>query len=127
MQGLRVEVKGLTETLKALNMAGADAQDMRDLMHSTGNIIAKAAIPLAPVKSGSLASSIRAGRGKTKAVIRAGTNVRTPYAGVVHYGNPHRGSRSSMFLVRAFEAKRGEALTHIEQGLKDLLRKNRLI
>lgn len=127
MQGMRIEVKGLSDTLKALDMAGADAQDMRDLMHSTGEIIASAARPLAPVKSGSLVSSLRAGRGKTKAVIRAGTKVRTPYAGVVHYGNPHRGSSASMFLVRAFDQKRDEALSHIEQGLKELLRKNRLI
>lgn len=127
MAGLRVEVKGLTDTLKALDMAGADAQDMRELMHSTGNIIASAARPLAPVKTGRMAATIRAGRGKTKAVIRAGTRSRTPYAGVVHYGWPQKNIRESMFLVRAFEQKRGEALSHIQQGLRDLLRKNRLI
>lgn len=127
MQGLRVEVKGLKETLRALDMAGADAQDMRDLMHSTGTIIADAARPLAPVKTGRLAGSIRAGRGKTKAVIRAGTPARSPYAGVVHYGWPQRNISETMFLVRAFQAKRGEALSHIERGLADLLRKNRLI
>lgn len=127
MQGLRVEVKGLKETLRALNKAGADAEEMRDLMHSTGNIIANAARPLAPVRTGQMAGTLRAGRGKTKAVIRAGTKARTPYAGVVHYGWPQKNIRESMFLVRAFEQKRGEALTHIERGLRDLLSKNGLI
>lgn len=126
MQGLRLEVKGLSETLKALDMAGADAKDMRELMHSTGNIVVRAAMALAPVESGRMVSTLRAGRGKTKAVVRAG-NMRLPYTGVVHYGNPRRGSKASMFLVKALESKRGEALSHIEQGLKELLRKNRLI
>lgn len=128
MEGLRVEVSGLRETLQALELAGAASEDMRELMHSTGSIIADAARPLAPVgQTGRLKASIRAGRGKTKAVIRAGTGVRVPYAGVVHYGWPARNIHESMFLVRAFHAKRDQALQHITTGITDLLRKNRLI
>lgn len=127
LHGVKIEVKGLTETLRALNRAGADAQDMKDLMHSTGEIIAAAARARVPTDSGALKNSIKAGRGKTKAVVRAGSARRVPYAGVVHYGNPHEPkSTPHPFLLAALQAKQAEALAHIERGLSDLLRKNGL-
>nr|BFF13501.1 hypothetical protein GCM10025699_48040 [Microbacterium flavescens] len=65
-----VKVEGLNKTIRALRQSGADMQDMKDLMHEIGTLIVNAAQP--PVKSGALAGSIRAGRGATKAVVRAG-------------------------------------------------------
>lgn len=124
--GMRVEVTGLTATLRALNAAGAAAEDMKDLMHSTGEIVASAARDRVQVGTGALRDSIRAGRGKTKAVVRAGTSRRTPYAGVQHYGWPARNIEGSMYMVRALNESQSRALTHIEQGLQDLLRKQGL-
>lgn len=127
MDGMRIEVDGLKETLRRLSRAGADAEDMRELMHSTGRIISDGAVSLAPVgKTGNLRESLRAGKGKTKAVIRAG-GARVPYAGVQHYGWPARNITGSMYLVRSLTANTDRALTHLEQGLRDLLRKNALL
>lgn len=127
MDGMRIEVRNLTETLRRLSKAGADAQDMRDLMHSTGTLVGTAARRHVPYRSGALAASIRAGRGKTKAVVRAGTAARVPYAGVQHYGWPARNITGHMFMVRGLNDSRPQAITHIEQGLRDLLRKNALV
>lgn len=124
--GIKIEVRGLTETLRRLSKAGADAEDMRELMHSTGEIVAGAARRHIPYRSGALASSVRAGRGKTKAVIRAG-GARVPYAGVQHYGWPARNIDGHMFMVKGLNDARGQAVTHLEQGLRDLLRKNALV
>lgn len=127
MDGMRIEVEGLKETLRRLSRAGADAEDMRELMHSTGQIISDGAVRYAPLgKTGDLRASLRAGKGKTKAVIRAG-GARVPYAGVQHYGWPERNIAGSMYLVKSLNANTNRALTHLEQGLADLLRDNALI
>lgn len=126
MDGMRIEVKGLTQALRAMNKAGTSSESMRDLMHSTGEIVASAARQRAPVASGALRDSIRAGRGKTKAVVRAGTARRVPYAAWAHYGVPQRNIRPTMFMVQALDQTRTKATNHIEQGIKDLLTKSGL-
>ena len=120
--GVRVTVKGLSKTSRALSKAGADAKDMKDLMHRIGSLVVGAAQP--PVKSGRLKASIRAGRGKTKSVVRAG-GARIPYAGVIHYGGYHNISPHP-FLVRAVQQERPAVLSTLDKGIDEILRKNGL-
>jgi hypothetical protein len=120
---VRLKVEGLSRTIRALSKAGADAQDMKDLMHSIGNLVVRAA--KVPVLTGRLSGTVRAGRGKTKAVVRAG-GARTPYAGVVHYGWPARNIEPNEFLVEALNRERGDVLQALDAGLDELLRKNNL-
>jgi hypothetical protein len=122
---VRIRIEGLRDTLRALSKAGADAEDMKDLMHAMGSIVVSAARPRTPVRSGWLASTVRAGRGKTKAVVRMGTRAR-PYAGVVHYGWPARNIRAQPSLVDAYQATRGQVLRRFDDGLTELLQKNNL-
>lgn len=119
----RVSVKGLSKSVRALEQAGADTQDMRTLMHELGMLVVKAADP--PVVSGALAGTIRAGRGKTKAVVRAGGRS-APYAAVVHYGWPARNRPANDFLRQALNSERGDILRALDAGLEDILRKNNL-
>lgn len=109
--------------MRALTRAGADAEDMKDLMHSIGMIVVSAAAP--PVVSGNLASTIRAGRGKTKAVVRAG-GAKAKYAGVIHYGWPARNIAATNFLSEALAANRGEVFDALKRGIDELLKKNDL-
>lgn len=119
MAGVTIRIEGLTETLQRLADFGAATEDMRDLMHSTGQIVIDAANP--PVVSGRLASSMRAGRGKTKAVVRAGSPVRAPHAAIVHY--PYQ----RPYLAEALRVSGTRVFSHISQGLIDLQRKNNLL
>jgi hypothetical protein len=119
----RVNVKGLNRVLRNLEKSGADATDMKDLMHEIGMIVVRAAQP--PTRTGRLAGTIRAGRGKTKAVVRAG-GARAPYAGVTHYGNPYRNTSAEPFLVTALRRERGAVLDALAKGIEDILRKNDL-
>jgi len=119
----RIRVSGLRKTVRALEQAGADAQDMRRLMHELGQTVVAAAQP--PWMSGTLAGTIRAGKGKTKAVVRAG-GARAPYAGVVHYGWPARSIQPQPFLTAALQAKRAEVLRRLDAGLGDLMKQNGL-
>lgn len=122
---VKVRVEGLSKTLRAMAKAGSDAGEMRDLMHALGMVVVRAAKPRTPVLDGTLQATIRAGRGKTKAVVRAG-GARAPYAGVIHYGWPARSIAPSPFLADAIAASRTAILSGLDKGLADLLKKNDL-
>lgn len=120
---LKVRVQGLRKTLRALEAAGAASDDMKDLMHDIGMLVVNAAH--APHRTGRLAATVRAGRGKTKAVVRAG-GARAPYAGVVHYGWPARAIRPQPFLVEAYLGQRNAVYATLTDGIADLLKKTQL-
>ena len=122
-QGYTVRVEGLREVQRKLNRAGADAEDMRDLMHSLGQIVVDAAA--VPHRTGRLAGNVRAGRGKTKAVVRAG-GARVPYAGVIHYGWPARGISPQPYLTDALQARKNEIYNALEAGVNEILARNNL-
>lgn len=118
--GTRVRVQGLNSTLRKLRQAGVDADNQRELMHSIGMIVVQDANP--PVLSGALKATIRAGRGKTKAVVRAGT-AKVPYAGVIHYGNPYNATPSHPFLTDSLHANHAQIFAALDRGVEDLLAK----
>jgi len=120
---VRIRVEGLGKTLRAMSKAGADSEDMKDLMFSLGLIVVQAANP--PRLSGTLGQTLRAGRGKTKAVVRAG-GARAPYAGVIHYGWPDRNIPANEFLSEALNTTRARILSELDKGIGELLRKNGL-
>jgi hypothetical protein len=121
-KGLRIE--GLRELNAKLRKVGDDSQDMPDLMHRIGSIVIANARP--PRDSGELASTMRAGRGRTKAVVRVGYARRGRHAGVVHYGDPHRGHRANRFMIRALAQARPAVVRELERGIDSIIRKNRL-
>lgn len=123
--GAQINITGLRETLRALEKAGADTQDMKDLMHGIGEIVASKARRNTPVKSGKLAGSIRAGKGKTKAVVRAG-GARIPYAGVIEYGWPAHNIESHLMLTDALGSSHTEVLAALSLGIDQILKQNKL-
>ena len=116
----RVRIEGLSKTVRALKKAGAEAQDMKDLMHAIGMLVVNAAKP--PVRSGRLAATIRAGRGQTKAVVRAG-GAAAPYAGVIEYGWPAHNIQPRHYLTEALQAERSAVVEKLDQGLEEILKK----
>ena len=121
--GLNARISGLNETIRDLNRAGAAATDMRDLMHSVGMIVVRRAAGLVPLKTGRLKGSLRAGRGKTKAVSRAG-GARVPYAPVINYGWPRRRIRAVHFLDQALRDTRAAQFRAFDEGIEKLQKKN---
>lgn len=118
-----VRVEGLSRTVRALRAAGADVTDVKDLMHEIGQLIVNASQP--PRKAGTLADTIRAGRGTTKAVVRAG-GAKAPYAGPINYGWPARNIASTHFLNDAADREKGEAVATLDRGIAEILRRNDL-
>ncbi|AXC38250.1 hypothetical protein SEA_NOELANI_9 [Microbacterium phage Noelani] len=121
-RGIRID--GLRELNAKLRAAGDESADLPDLMFRLGSIvIANARVP---AKSGELAGTLRAGRGRTKAVVRAGYAKRGAHAGVVHYGNPHTGSRAQPFLVDALRRSQTQLVSELQTGIDQLMRKHKL-
>lgn len=120
--GAVMRIQGMNKAMRALNRAGAETSDMKELMHSLGELVVKTAKPLTPHKTGRLAGSIRAGRGKTKAVVSAGRKS-IPYAGVQHYGWPAHHIKSTMFLVKALEARNEDIVRTLVKGIGEICTK----
>lgn len=123
-RGATVQVDGLKEIIAALRAAGDDLSDMSELNHRLGNIVIANARP--PRDSGEVAGTLRAGKGKTKAVVRAGYASRGKYAGVLHYGDPHRGHRPHPFLTDALRRSQSTVIAELTKGIDVMLTKNGL-
>ncbi|MGV4289484.1 hypothetical protein QEV12_10475 [Trueperella pyogenes] len=123
--GFQVNVKGLRETVRALDAAGAATTDMKDLMHEIGLIVTRSAASRVPVRSGRLARSLRAGRGKTKAVARAGS-ARVPYAPIIHYGWLARRIPARPFLSDAVQREENSVIEALITGLGEIIDKQNL-
>lgn len=121
---LRVYVRGVRETVKALEQAGADAQDLKDVFIKAGNIVQRAT--KVPQRTGKLAASIRITKAKNRAGIKAG-GARVPYAVAISFGRyfPTTGTRipGTYFFREAIRAKRGQVLQTIVGGLEKLFKK----
>ena len=121
--GTVIRVEGLSRVLRNLAKAGVDSTDMKDAMHRIGQAVVNSAN--VPVRTGRLKSTLRAGKGKTKAVVRMG-GARAPYAGVIEYGWRARGISGTGAVSAARDARRSESERMIRDAIEDLLRKNNL-
>lgn len=118
--GVSVQTQGLRAASRALSKAGDYAEDQKELMHEIGMVVANEAKRIAPVRSGTLRDTIRAGKGKTKAVVRAGFK-RVPYAPVVHYGWPDRNIPAQPYMYQALANTRTEVMSRYDRGMEALL------
>lgn len=118
-----IRVEGLSRLSRRLSKAGADAGNLRDVMTAIGQAVVGAAN--VPVRTGRLKATLRAGKGKTKAVVRMG-GARAPYAGVIEYGWRARGISGTGAVSSARDSRRAESERMIRDGISDLLSKNNL-
>lgn len=122
---VRLTVTGLSKAMRAFTAAGADAGDMRDAMHRLGTIVGDHAKPRTRRATGRMAGTIRAGKGKTKAVVRMGGSA-APYAPIQHYGWPARNITPAPSLVDALQATRPQVFAQLEREIDALLADNDL-
>ncbi len=128
--GFTLRVEGLRKFARDMNAAGVDAEDIKDVMWSAGNIVARRATWLAPNRTGKLRNDMRVSRAKTKASVKVG-GARVPYARFVYFGkyNESKGGlyqKDNPFIYEALSQTRGEVLRTIEDGIEDILVRNDL-
>lgn len=120
--GPEIGIVGLRAFIKSLETAGVEVQDLKAAANRAGNIVVNEAKSQAPVVSGRLAASIRQSKQKSGVVIRVGS-AGVPYAGVIHFGWPHRNIRKNPFLYNASDAKRDEVIEAYTEELNRLVDK----
>ncbi len=101
-----VEVEGLDVVRKNLKKIDQDLPKGLRLVHlEISKPIADEARGRAPVRSGQLAASVKAGGTQKAATISAGARLRPyPYGPIVHYGWPGHGITAQPFLTDTMEA-----------------------
>lgn len=128
MAGVSVKVDGILNVISTLTRFGQRSGDLRQAFDRIGNKVKQDAIPLTPVATGALARSIRAGRTKNKATVRAGGASRRShgggvYAPIAHYGTyTHRSRGPRPFLTTAAHRNAGYARNEISNELQGIIR-----
>lgn len=108
--GGRIQIEGLKETQAALRAASNDLRnEMKPTHKAAAEVIVDGAKRYVPVRSGRLASSIRAAATQTGGRVRAGSAA-VPYAGPIHFGWPARRIKPQPFIYEAMDERRGEVL-----------------
>lgn len=121
-----VYVQGLREITRAMEKAGVELEDLKDVM---GGIAAEAARVMAPFvptgPTGRLRASVRGNRAKGKAVVTIGT-ARVPYAKPIQYGWPARNIKPARFVERTDEVMETRAVSMLEDGWGAIAERNGL-
>jgi hypothetical protein len=117
-----VEVEGAKELRKALKRMDGRLDDLKDTHKAAAEIVAAAARPLVPVRTGALLSSLRTDRRASGASVLAGRS-RIPYAGVIHFGWPGHNIEPQPFLYEALDARREEVAEAYDRKIGELVRR----
>lgn len=123
---VRVFTRGIRDSVKALEAAGVEVQDMKSVFERAGMVVYNATV--VPERTGKLAGSLKLSKAKNKSVIRVG-GARVPYAVANHYGRYFpNGTRvpGTLFMKKALDANREEVTKIVVEGLEDLFRKHDL-
>jgi hypothetical protein len=126
MASTGIYVEGLRETSRALEKAGVDVEDLKDVMGAIATEASNTLAPLLPRHTGRLAGSTRPNRAKGKAVVTIG-GARVPYAAPILYGWPKRHIRPSVAIPRTDAVMEVRAPEMLEDGWNAIAEKNGLI
>lgn len=125
----RVKVEGVKTVVSTLKAFGLEADDLRTAWAKVSGRIKLSALALVPKDSGALARSIRTGKGKSKAIVRAGGSSRRShgggvYAPIAHFGTyTHKGKGPRMFLYQAAESNASYARHVVDEELGNVIRR----
>lgn len=119
-----IKVKGLRSSLKALQAIGVDAKDIKSAGNEAGEIVAREARNLAPVRTGALRNTIRTSKALNKVSVSAGNNGRVPYANPIHWGWFKRNIRPQPFFVKALGITRDEVYQNYYRSIDKLIATN---
>uniref|UniRef100_A0AAU2V7Q4 HK97 gp10 family phage protein n=1 Tax=Streptomyces sp. NBC_00003 TaxID=2903608 RepID=A0AAU2V7Q4_9ACTN len=127
-------IEGMRDVRRALRRVGGNEllNGLKGAFGSAAATVERAALSLAPRRSGRMARTLRSSGTRTMAVVRAG-RASVPYAGPVHWGwpgrpNPARGWRGGPirgFPFIAIAAQRTEPVwrDNYERALRELVRR----
>lgn len=116
-----IRITGLNEKVRDLERLGVASGDLKDAFGEISRDVADDAQDRIRVLTGAHRDSIRPGRNKNKAVIRAGNNTNAPAAGVLNYGG--HGVKGDGFLTTPANTNLDEKAQRIQDNLDALIAK----
>lgn len=119
-----IKVVGLKSSLKALQAIGVEAADIKTAGNEAGEIVAREARNLVPVRSGRLRNTIRTSKALNKVSVSAGNNGKVPYANPIHWGWFKRNIKPQPFFVKALGITRDEVYQNYYRSIDRLIDKN---
>lgn len=119
-----IKVVGLKSSLKALQAIGVEAADIKTAGNEAGEIVAREARNLVPVRSGRLRNTIRTSKALNKVSVSAGNNGKVPYANPIHWGWFKRNIKPQPFFVKALGITRDEVYQNYYRSIDRLIATN---
>lgn len=119
MIGVRVEVDGAEDVVRAFNSLGYKSRDLSGAWTRIGGAVKSDAVALTPVLSGRLAATIRQSKAKTRSTVSAG-GYGVLYAGVQNYGG-YQGITPKYFLNTANDQNESNAANELLSEMNRLI------
>ena len=119
-----IKVKGLKSSIKALQAIGVDAAEIKAAGNDAGEIVAREARNLVPVRSGNLRNTIRTSKALNKVSVSAGNNGKVPYANPIHWGWFKRNIKPQPFFIKALGITRDEVYQNYYRNITKLIDTN---
>lgn len=119
-----IKVKGLKSSIKALQAIGVEAAEIKQAGNDAGEIVAREARNLVPVRSGRLRSTIRTSKALNKVSVSAGNNGKVPYANPIHWGWFKRNIKPQPFFTKALGITRDEVYQNYYRSIDKLIATN---
>lgn len=121
--GITLQVKGLTQLrkeYKALGSKKLDASMARSGTRAVKEVVVPGMRMIAPVLSGRLKATIRAGK---DGQVLYGKAPRVPYAGVINFGWADRNIEAQEIMYSTIDENREEIVSIYEEDLEALLKR----
>ncbi len=116
-----IKVKGYKAGIKALQEIGVPAAELKAAGSQAGEVVAREARTLVPVRTGKLRNSIRVSKALTKVSVSAGNNGKIPYANPIHWGWFKRNIKPQPFFIKALGITRDEVYRNYYRTLDTLI------
>lgn len=116
-----IKVKGFKAAVKSLQAIGVPVSEIKQAGSEAGELVAREARNLAPVRSGRLRNSIRVSKALNRVSVSAGNNKTVPYANPIHWGWFKRNIKPQPFFVKALGITREEVYRNYYASLDRLI------
>lgn len=119
-----IKVKGYKSSIKALQAIGIPDAEIKAAGSQAGEVVARQARTLVPVRTGNLRNTIRVSKALNKVGISAGNNGKVPYANPIHWGWFKRNIKPQPFFSKALGITRDEVYRNYYRTLDTLIAYN---
>jgi HK97 gp10 family phage protein len=116
-----IKVKGFKSAQKALEAIGVPQAEIKAAGNQAGQLVAREARNLVPVRTGKLLASIRVNNALRNVMITAGNNGKVPYANPIHWGWFKRNIKPQPFFTKALGITRDEVYKNYYRTLDTLI------